>query len=511
MPLPALLLLAVAPAASQWPPLTPSTVEAIDAGYWSYVFPATLTLGDDPGANKQWCRAVLFNLAKTFPGSEGRKGAYVAAVTSPVTQRLLEDVVFTDDCLLALWYVHVASHQPLAPGDAPELQGLDPAVFNVTGDVESLENNTLAQKALGVLNDSRVRAAVVQELERGFLVGQRPAEDPRSARPSVDLALMSACPYGIAAEKAFAKVLPHFATALDVTLHFILYDPFHQEIPDYYCAAMAAPEDFNATTDVFAVEGFKGSATPNACSMHGTGEANEDLRQMAVRELYGSDALWKYVGILNDKECDPTEYDRCSAEAAEEAKVDYEAVVRVASANAPAYVNETLHWLATVGGGATSSPTLFINGRKVSQGALQPLAYAKLLCRFFTDGHEPKGCKDGLAAIKKDLADAEANSGVPTGGSCVQAESPARTAASRVAREPFGGLGEVLGALPGVPPKRSALTVGAAALLLMGVGAAFGALAARGVAPEPAAAPAAEHGEGRSLALGRARPALPLG
>jgi hypothetical protein len=436
-----LILLApilIASSTPSWIPTVPPTAADLESAYWAYMIPATLLLDQPPAGMQAWCKGTVRNHAYGYPGPAARGAELRAAALSPVLSARLDAILFGDDCAVLLWYFRTATTTPFNPGGAPALARLPEARFHVAAAAENAtEAETQARAdaeraALAMLDSADVRRAAVEMLRAAYL----PAEymrahprsagaPPRSARPSVELAVMSACPYGIQAELALGPALAHFGESVDARLRFISYDAPADAVPPELCARAAAPAAFNASAgDVFAVAAFEPAASPNLCSMHGSDEADEDVRQLALAELYGEKALWAYLAAFNGQGCAREAYAACSARAAEAARVDSARIVEYAASHFGALVEDARGWVRAHGG--HGSPTLFVNGVAVGTGARTTLVYAQLICRFFDDGTAPDVCSArSLAALEASQPPApRENAAARAGGARGRAAEP---------------------------------------------------------------------------------------
>ena len=105
----------------------------------------------------------------------------------------------------------------------------------------------------------------------------------RSVRPVVDLYVMSFCPYGTQAETAMKPVVDLLGSTADIRIRYI-------------------------TT-------ISGSTADTVTSLHGPAEAQEDLRQICIRNL-SPEKLWNYVSLF-DTQCYPVSSNQDSQNACE--------------------------------------------------------------------------------------------------------------------------------------------------------------------------------------------------
>ncbi|MDD1652462.1 MAG: DsbA family protein [Methanomicrobiales archaeon] len=181
-----------------------------------------------------------------------------------------------------------------------------------------------------------------------------PTPEPvKSDRPAVDLYVMSFCPYGTQAEATMQPVKDLLVKKADIQIHYI-------------------------TT-------VTGTNVTSIRSLHGTVEAEEDLRQICIQK-YAPESLWTYLNRFN-AECYPltrnsTVMVRCSQNITSSLGLDGAKIGTCATGA------EGIGLLATdeasaEKNGANASPTLLINGVEYS-GARTPEAYKLAICGSFT-------------------------------------------------------------------------------------------------------------------------------
>jgi glutaredoxin len=201
---------------------------------------------------------------------------------------------------------------------------------------------------------------------------------------SLDLFVMSLCPFGRMAEKAMEDVLKHFKNELSFKLHFIV-DVFPAEEVEEL--APANTEGCTIMTD--------GSAY---CSLHGYPELVENLVQVCAMKHYGSKNRYlDFIACRNDSIFDPN-WEDC----AEENKMDVEKIRACAEGDegmalirADADLSEGL--------GIGASPTFVLNGNQ----PMSVLDYepADIAVEFCALNPKVKACKNLKALEKEDEAD----------------------------------------------------------------------------------------------------------
>jgi glutaredoxin len=192
-------------------------------------------------------------------------------------------------------------------------------------------------------------------------------EPVKSSRPSVELFVMSFCPFGVQAENAMEPVVGLLGTKSDIKVHYI------------------------ATVS--------GTTLDSVKSLHGPTEAKEDVRQLCIAKDYPQ-KLWPYLMDF-DKNCqnstlrkDLTALDACSANSARVADIDNQKIETcVSSGEGMALLSADV--AIAQNNKVTGSPTIFINGQKYV-GQRTADAYKQGICdRFDTP---PAECSVNLSA-----------------------------------------------------------------------------------------------------------------
>jgi len=192
-------------------------------------------------------------------------------------------------------------------------------------------------------------------------------EPVKSSRPSVELFVMSFCPFGVQAENAMEPVVDLLGTKSDIQVHYI------------------------ATVN--------GTTLDSVKSLHGPTEAKEDVRQLCIAKYYPKQ-LWPYLMDF-DKNCqnstlrkDLTALDACGANSAKAADIDNQKIETcVSSGEGMALLSADV--AIAQNNKVTGSPTIFINGQKYA-GQRTADAYKQGICaRFETP---PAECSVNLSA-----------------------------------------------------------------------------------------------------------------
>ena len=202
----------------------------------------------------------------------------------------------------------------------------------------------------------------------GSGVQQNPQTTPvpvKSARPVVELYVMSFCPYGTQAEKVMSPVVDLLKSKADIRIRYI-------------------------TT-------ISGKTVESVDSLHGPAEAKEDLRQICINKYY-LDEVWSYIKTFNDQ-CYPSWQD-ATALASCQKNITATLAIDNAKIDSCAQGVEGLALLkadetASEQNSAYSSPTLFINGVGYS-GPRTPEAYKQAICNSFET--VPEECSTVLSS-----------------------------------------------------------------------------------------------------------------
>jgi len=193
---------------------------------------------------------------------------------------------------------------------------------------------------------------------------QTETEIPKTEKPTVDLYVMSFCPYGVQAEKIMKPVYDLLKNKADFKIRFIA--------------------------------NVGGDTVDSVQSLHGNNEAKEDLRQLCINKYY-PDSYWNYVFNF-DNTCyslanNANALDDCWKN--ESLKLG----INVSKIESCAYSSEGLNLLKadeelTDKYGVTGSPTLIINGVDYS-GARTSEAYKQAICSAFKTA--PAECNQSLS------------------------------------------------------------------------------------------------------------------
>jgi hypothetical protein len=191
-----------------------------------------------------------------------------------------------------------------------------------------------------------------------------PTQQPKqSARPVVDLYVMSFCPYGTQAETVMRPVVDLLGAKADISVRYI-------------------------TT-------VNGETVDSVDSLHGPAEAKEDLIQLCIMKS-SPDKYWNYLKAFNDQ-CYPvwqnaSRLDSCRKNVTATLGFDLPKIEACADgAEGLTLVEMDAAESDAIGAGA--SPTLIINGVKYT-GARTPEAFKQAICSSFNAA--PSECNTTL-------------------------------------------------------------------------------------------------------------------
>jgi len=201
----------------------------------------------------------------------------------------------------------------------------------------------------------------------------------KAAKPTVDLYVMSFCPYGVQAEGLMKPVADLLGSKADFRVKFI-------------------------TT-------ISGNTTDSVQSLHGSEEANEDLRQECIMKYYSVGTYWNYVQNFNNN-CSSlisnhTAVDNCWKNTASQLGIDTTKIQTCASGSEgldllkqdEALVNQY---------GISGSPTLLINGVPYG-GDRSSTSYQQAICSSFTN--PPAECSQNVTSTNTNTAVASGGCG----------------------------------------------------------------------------------------------------
>ena len=196
---------------------------------------------------------------------------------------------------------------------------------------------------------------------------------PKSETVDVKLFTMSYCPYGNQAEEGLIQVIELLKNEnVNITPHYIIYENYG---------------DIEANC----IEEGK------YCSMHGTGELNQDIRELCVYK-YEPENYWAYIDQVNDN-CTYENIESCWEGVAKEVGIDTNQVKTCQKGEAIELLDAEIA-LATEYE-AQGSPAMFIND-VLYDGGRSPEEYKKAICEGFEKDSVPEACSEVLDATGGD-------------------------------------------------------------------------------------------------------------
>jgi hypothetical protein len=250
-------------------------------------------------------------------------------------------------------------------------QGMDAEVVNVSSEgsfykvILSIEGSDVPVYVTkdGKYFTSSLIPLVTEKENTNTNTNTQTTEVPKTAKPVVDLFVMSYCPYGTQAEKGILPVVDLLGDKIDFNLRFVYY------------------------------------------AMHpSSGEVEENLRQYCIQKEQESklnDYLTCFLESGNSSSClttakiDKTKLNLCTSAADKEFQISENKNdnTKWLSGSYPLFnVDKELNELYDIGG----SPTLVINGVTVNS-ARDPASYLDTICQAFSDGSVPTECGEQLS------------------------------------------------------------------------------------------------------------------
>jgi glutaredoxin len=186
-------------------------------------------------------------------------------------------------------------------------------------------------------------------------------------RPQIDFFVMSYCPYGNQAEEGLAPVYELLKDYADFNPRYIYYSGYGGG-GSSYCID---------SDDLY-------------CSMHGVQEANQNIRELCVKDEYGTQAWFDFALKMNS-ECNSGNADTCWQAVASDLGYDTSIIESCEAEKNIEYAAQDLE-LASVFG-ARGSPSVYIDGETYS-GGRTPADYLSAICSKFDDA--PDACNTEL-------------------------------------------------------------------------------------------------------------------
>ena len=198
------------------------------------------------------------------------------------------------------------------------------------------------------------------------------AKIPQRQKPTIEMYVMSGCPFGLQAEESLEPVVKLLKDKINFTPHFIFYKKYRGGGSNY---CLDEENRF--------------------CSMHGVEEAREDIRQLCIWNQQKT-KWWDYIQKFN-KECSIDQTTgitaNCSKKVATKVGLNFAQIEKClkVSAQKLAAKEQSL----TEKKGISGSPTILINGTRYN-GSREPNTILSTICNSFK-GKKPQACKRKIA------------------------------------------------------------------------------------------------------------------
>ncbi len=226
--------------------------------------------------------------------------------------------------------------------------------------IETSSSQGTQEQTLYVTKDGKffVPQIISTEITAGSNQGtqEETVEVPKSDKPEVDLYVMSYCPYGNIAEEAMKPVVDLLGDKFDINIHYIV----------------------SISGDTIS-------------SLHGTEEANQDMREACIQRDYSTGVFWDFINYTNN-ECTLDDIATCWEEAADAVGIDKDSVKECFESEGMSLMQADN--ALTQENGISGSPTLMINGVRVSV-ARTPDSYKQAICDAFNTA--PEECSQQLS------------------------------------------------------------------------------------------------------------------
>lgn len=190
-----------------------------------------------------------------------------------------------------------------------------------------------------------------------------------SGKPRLDYFVMSFCPYGNPAEEAAEKIYSLLGDKVEIVPHYIL----------------SVNDD-------------------KVSSLHGTQEANQDIRELCALDLFGLRKFFDFVIATNNK-CNSQNADTCWEGAAKDAGLTDSEIAQIKNcfdnrgleiAKEQENLNSELYTLYNGNlVNPSASPTFLINGQTYS-GSRDANSIKEQLCNLFNDSDKPSECSETI-------------------------------------------------------------------------------------------------------------------
>lgn len=188
-----------------------------------------------------------------------------------------------------------------------------------------------------------------------------------NSKPRLDYFVMSFCPFGNPADENASKIHAVFGDSVEVVPHYIV--------------------------------NLSGKAPNGYSSLHGPQEAHQDIRELCVLENYGKDKFFEFTLASNEKLTDKNadaEWQTVAWEVGADVNVvaNCEQTKGLEIAKREIEITKNTKVKGQNGVGSVSgSPTMLVNGEKVSNSAS---AIQKALCDSFDESEKPAACDQDI-------------------------------------------------------------------------------------------------------------------
>jgi glutaredoxin len=197
--------------------------------------------------------------------------------------------------------------------------------------------------------------------------GDANSDIPKQDKTSADLFVMSFCPYGNQAEEMMMKVVDLLGDKADIELHYVIYENYQGGGSDY-CVANG-----------------------KYCSMHGTQELNQDVRELCVQK-YQKEKFWDFVKQINAS-CNYQDVDACWEKVAKNSGIDVNNVKTCFTEEKISLLQSEVELGKKYD--ISGSPQLIINDKEFT-GSRGAEAYKSAICAGFNT--VPEECSTSLGS-----------------------------------------------------------------------------------------------------------------
>lgn len=210
---------------------------------------------------------------------------------------------------------------------------------------------------------------------------QLPQPNFFSPKSTVDLFVMSHCPYGIEAEKAIISVIKDFQNQIDFHLYFIAEKVDEENSMDSHLADQENLDPYQEEISGRCI-GKGISEGGRYKSLHGKEEVEEDIRQTVIERYYPQKFL-DYLLFRAESYQEPD-----WEQAAVSAWIDCDRIKQLVQEGGEKLFLKNIQKAKEMK--IYAAPTLFINGKKF-RGPINRWSIARGFCR---EGYHPQKCQD---------------------------------------------------------------------------------------------------------------------